>query len=522
VTEPDPSTRPPEGGAGTAGAEARRPSRRTALLPAALAAVAIAALAAIVVFASRGGTPTPGAGAQTGSGRSDTGAAPGGTEVRADSGALQDSPETSGTPGDSRDADGPPDVRETADAPADVQETEQVRFFNEMAVLAREACSPAPPAPPGAGGSGAARGTSPAQPGGRASAQGDDQLSAQADSRDYGDLVHQYNPPDIPPFFIKIWQSNYKLVKSGSENLFCYEFTLDTRGSSVGKLDDIKIRTDHGYALIDGVMNDSEEEGFKTAWLATYENNIEYFVIESVNATWRNLPDKDVSEYLFMKEDIQPRPLLTPTDSPDIINAIKKFEIPKLLINGLVEFGALGKSLDLPRTYFSDFVDAAVEYYDQQNINLMMFHGARLVDRPVNGPYISLFFNEEGVVGFSVMHPRGPTIDTDTSSFTFSCKIVVDEREVVVGAVPDTDDDDADDVADADDDGADEGEVVIRRYVSCIEPSVEVPRAEAERIGLVLAPLKAGEPERLISLELGLALRSQQIMAIGLRRSFSQ
>jgi hypothetical protein len=320
--------------------------------------------------------------------------------------------------------------------------------------------------------------------------------------QDSGRFDYLYDAPDLPPRIIKIWQSNYRLDDDPTRPVMRFEFTLDTRGSSVGRLENILIDTNFGDIAVDGYMDSSEECGFRTAWLETSEPRIEYFEIEGATATLRGELGQDIMDYLYLQEDIQPRPIIFSTDSPDMINAIKKFEIPKFLKDAPVYFGEQNGSL--PERYFSDFVDAAVREYERQNTRLLLFHGAGLINRPVEGPYISLFFNVEGIVGFSVMTPGGGDIDSDSSDFTFSCKVVVDKQEVLEG------DDDED--GDGEPDGVDESGVPFRRVATCIDPEVGVPRDVAERLNVDMGPVEPDNPNALVVLDMATALKRHPIM----------
>jgi hypothetical protein len=227
-------------------------------------------------------------------------------------------------------------------------------------------------------------------------------------------------PPDLPARSITIWQSNSRNVQVGSRWTSVFEFAISTRGSPLGVLEDIVIETNAGTILVPGPMDGTAEGGYRTAELET-EVAVYAFYVRSATATVYGMPGQDILPYLRV-EDIQPRPILLPDDPESVLEAVRYFEISKFLADVPIDFGSsLGRA---PILYPPDLVEAAVlTYRDLEGVNIMVWNGATLMDRPVEGPYIVLF-NRDGVNGFSVMEPSPEGFANDRAVFTFSYRAV--------------------------------------------------------------------------------------------------
>ncbi|MDR1314886.1 MAG: hypothetical protein LBQ12_14650, partial [Deltaproteobacteria bacterium] len=266
-------------------------------------------------------------------------------------------------------------------------------------IFSRGARPPAsqPPAPPAVQADGRTDAQPGAQPPGAAGAAG-----AQAVARSDPRRADPQNPqPEPPPRTLTIWQNNAFVVSDPDRQTTVYEFSLSTRGSAIGKLEDIAIQTDRGPITVDGAMDGTEENGYRTGRLEA-AGFVDSFEITGATATVDGKPGQDLMPDLRVS-DYQPWPILLPGDPVSIISSVRYHEIPKFLVDAPVEFGSSVESP--PTVYVSDFVEAAVEIYrEEMKTELMIWNGATLLDRPVDGPYIVLF-NRGGVNGFSVMEP---------------------------------------------------------------------------------------------------------------------
>jgi hypothetical protein len=229
---------------------------------------------------------------------------------------------------------------------------------------------------------------------------------------------------DPPERFITIWQNNAWTVPDPDRRLSVYEFSLSARGSPLGVVEDIAIETNLGRISVPGVLGGTPAGGYRTARLETDEYG--YAVaIAAATATVDGVPGRDIVPYLRIL-DYQPMPILLPDDPESVLNSVRYYEIPKFLVDAPVDFGEGAR--DAPMLYISDFVEAAVQIYrDMEDTDLMVWNGATLLDRPVEGPYVVLF-SRDGVNGFSVMQPSASGFEGDYAVFTFRCRVEVDVR----------------------------------------------------------------------------------------------
>jgi hypothetical protein len=243
--------------------------------------------------------------------------------------------------------------------------------------------------------------------------------------------------PDVPSRSVTIWQGNARYADAAGRSTV-YEFSVSTRGSSLGELTDIVFETDHGRITVPGPMDSSPDGGYRTAELVTDEY-VDSFTVKKATATVNGVPDQDILPYLFI-HDYQPMPVLLPGDPPGFLDSVRYYEIPKIIVDAPVVFG--DEIEDPPRLYISDFVEAAVQIYQENGVNLLVFNGATLVARPSRGPYITLH-NRDGMNGFSVREPSGGRLEDDTVAFSFMCRVTVhpvygpeaSEPEVTSGGV---------------------------------------------------------------------------------------
>ncbi|MDR2612939.1 MAG: hypothetical protein LBG06_08985 [Deltaproteobacteria bacterium] len=215
-------------------------------------------------------------------------------------------------------------------------------------------------------------------------------------------------------------------------------FSVSTRGSSLGTLEDIEIETDHGRIAVPGPMDGTPAGGYREAELETGAD-VYAFRVERATATIDGRPGQDILPYLYV-HDYQPMPILLPGDPESFLDSVRYYEVPKFLVDAPVDFGEAVEAP--PALHISDFVEAAVQVYLEGGVSLLVFNEATLIARPVDGPYLVLR-SRDGVNGFTVRVPSRGGFAEDPAAFSFMCRVAVDpiygptalDPEVIVDGV---------------------------------------------------------------------------------------
>ncbi|MDR3152708.1 MAG: hypothetical protein LBW85_00195 [Deltaproteobacteria bacterium] len=236
--------------------------------------------------------------------------------------------------------------------------------------------------------------------------------------------------PDLPGRTVTIWQGNAR-YRIGGAGETVYEFSLSTRGASLGTLENIVIETDHGRIEVPGPMDGTPEGGYVKAELATDEY-VESFMIKSATATVNGQQGMDILPFMYVHE-YQPMPVLLPGDPESFLDSVKYYEMHKFVVDAPIDFGDAFENP--PLLYISDFVEAAVQIYLESQVSLLVFNEATLLARPVEGPYVVLH-NRDGINGFSVMLPGAGDFRDDVAAFSFKCRVGVDPVNGPVAADP--------------------------------------------------------------------------------------